>query len=215
MSLDRRHFLALGSSALLLAACDKGGDGKCDDQKSSGDGDKAKAGGGASKPTPEAIAADVKLINTGILLEQGAILAYTAAAGLPFIKSDKAVLTIAGQFMGHHKEHRDALIAAVKKLGGTPADYGTAKAPAIPKPILDEALAADQRKIATLKFARDLERQAAEAYHKLIASQLQTEAAKRGALEILPTEAMHVAVYDLVLKAEKGPVNAGMFSNQA
>ncbi len=117
--------------------------------------------------------------------------------------------------MSHHKEHRDALIAAVKSFGGTPADYGEAKAPAIPKVILDESLPPEQRKIATLRFARGLERQAAEAYQRLIASQLQTEAAKRGALEIFPTEAMHVAVYDPVLKAAKGPVNAALFSNQA
>lgn len=209
MSVERRGFLSMtlwgvASGPLLLAACDK--------SEPTGEGKSSKGGKQASEA--DAIAADVILLNKGILLEQTAILAYTAAAGLPFIKADATVLGVAGQFMGHHKEHRDTLIAAVKQFGGTPADYGTANPPEIPKSILDEAASDDARKIATLKFARGLERGAAEAYHGLIASQLQTEAARRGALEIFPTEAMHVAVYDLVLKDAKGPVNAALFSNQ-
>ncbi len=197
----------IAATPLLIAACD-------------GDANKANNSGGGNVATPsksskaDAIARDVVLINKGILLEQTAIKAYEAAAGLPFIASDKTVLGVASQFMGHHKEHRDTLVAAVRQFGGTPADYSSVGPPTIPKAVLDAKLPDADRKIATLRFARDLERLAAETYHGLIASQLETDEARQGALEIFPTEAMHVAVYDMVLADAGGPVNAALFSNQ-
>lgn len=157
---------------------------------------------------------DVELLNKGILLEQGAILVYKAAAGLPFIASDKTVLGVAGLFMSQHEEHRDSLGKWVTSLGGVPVDPKTAEMPELPKAILDESLDAGARKVAVLKFARSLEKAAANAYFQLIVQQLQTEFARRQAAEILPVEAQHVAVYDLVLKAEK-PVGAALFSEQS
>lgn len=157
--------------------------------------------------------ADADLLNKGIALEQGAINVYKAAAGLPFIASDKAVLGVAALFMGHHEEHRDALARWVKTLGGTPMDPATAPTPEIPAAILDDSLADDVRKTAVLEFARKLERAAADAYFGLVTKNLVTDFARRSAAEILPTEAAHVAVYDVVL-GKAAPVNAALFSEQ-
>jgi rubrerythrin len=202
-------FLSLGSllAVPLIAACDESTPSVpagADPHRADEDPPKLKA---------DAEANDVLLLNAGILLEQAAINVYTAAAGLDFIRSDAAVIKIAGQFMGHHTEHRDTLAGFVKKLGGEAADPSTAQTPEIPALVLDESADPSDRKIATLKFARKLERQAAETYHQLIVQQLQTDMARRGAVEILPTEAQHVAIYDFVLQAE-APVNAALFSEQ-
>lgn len=172
------------------------------------------AGGtGAETGKADAEAHDADLLNQGIALEQGAINVYKAAAGLPFITSDAAVLGVAGLFMGQHEEHRDALIRWVQQLGGTPMDPTTAPTPEIPAAILDDSLADDARKIAVLEFARSLEKQAADAYFGLITTNLLTDFARRSAAEILPVEAQHVAVYDMVLQRAK-PVGAAMFSEQ-
>ena len=208
---DRRTLLTLGglgggALALLPAALPMVGGCKGDDAAERAAKDKAK------KQADEEN--DVELLNKGILLEQGAILTYTAAAGLPFIASDKTVLSVAGLFMSQHEEHRDSLAKWVASLGGKPVDPATATAPDIPKEILDESLDGNTRKVAVLKFARSLEKAAADAYFQLIVQQLQTEFARRQAAEILPVEAQHVAVYDLVLKAEK-PVGAALFSEQS
>ena len=206
---DRRRILTLGGiggafallpTALPMIGC--GGD------------DAAKREAEAKKKKKSDEENDVKLLNEGILLEQGAVLVYKAAAGLPFIASDKTVLGVAGLFMSQHEEHRDSLAKWVTSLGGSPADAATAKAPDIPKAILDASLDDATRKIAVLKFARSLELAAANAYFQLIVQQLQTEFARRQAAEILPVEAQHVAIYDLVLGAEK-PVGAALFSEQS
>lgn len=214
--LHRRRFFALGSSGLLflpvLAACDDGQ--QAGEGAAKPDADGGSATGEEKDDEAAAQAADVELLNKGILLEQAAINVYTAAAGLAFIKEDAAVIRIAGQFMGHHEEHRDTLISFVEQFGGTPSDPKSAKTPEIPALVLDESAEPAARKRATLEFARKLERQAAETYHALIVQQLQTEVAKRGAVEILPTESQHVAIYDLVLGVE-APVNAALFSEQS
>lgn len=161
----------------------------------------------------DAEAHDAKLLNQGIALEQGAINVYKAAAGLPFIASDATILGVASLFMGQHEEHRDALIRWVGQLGGEALDPATAPTPEIPAAILDDTLADDVRKTAALEFARALEKQAADAYFGLITANLLTDFARRSAAEILPVEAQHVAVYDLVLQRAK-PVGAALFSEQ-
>jgi len=204
---DRRSFLATGVGALLvlprLAGCDAG--------EKKGSQAEPSAGKDSSKIDPEAH--DVELLNAGIALEQGAINVYTAAAGLPFISSDATVLAVATLFMGQHEEHRDTLAKLVQQFGGTPIDPKTAKTPEIPAAILDESATPEARKLAVLQFARKLEREAADTYFQLIVQQFLTDVARRSATEILPVEAQHVAVYDLVLGAAK-PVNAALFSEQ-
>jgi uncharacterized ferritin-like protein (DUF455 family) len=51
-------------------------------------------------------------------LEHEAINAYQLGAGSGLLQ--KGVLDVAVQFQGHHKAHRDALIATIQKMGGMP-----------------------------------------------------------------------------------------------
>ena len=59
---------------------------------------------------------DVSILNVALGLEHEAINAYQLGAGSGLLQ--KAVLDIAVSFQGHHKSHRDALIATINKLGG-------------------------------------------------------------------------------------------------
>ena len=61
---------------------------------------------------------DVSILNVALGLEHEAINAYQLGAGSGLLQ--KPVLDIAVQFQGHHKAHRDALIATIQKMGGTP-----------------------------------------------------------------------------------------------
>lgn len=164
-----------------------------------------------SGPSPEE--QDVTVLNAGIMLEQTAVNAYQAAAGLPFIQEDPAVLGVAGLFKGQHEEHRDALIKIVQQFGGAPVDPASAPPLEIPPLILDESADAQARKVATLKFARQLERQAADTYFQLIVAQLRTDVARRSATEILPVEAQHVALLDFVL-GQSPVISSAFFSEQ-
>jgi rubrerythrin len=61
---------------------------------------------------------DVKILNVALGLEHEAINAYQLGAGSGLLQ--KPVLDIAVQFQGHHKSHRDALMATIQKMGGKP-----------------------------------------------------------------------------------------------
>ena len=61
---------------------------------------------------------DVGILNIALGLEHEAINAYQLGATSGLLQ--KPVLDIAVQFQGHHKAHRDALIATIQKLGGKP-----------------------------------------------------------------------------------------------
>ncbi|MFC5521448.1 ferritin-like domain-containing protein [Polaromonas jejuensis] len=61
---------------------------------------------------------DVGILNVALGLEHEAINAYQLGAGSGLLQ--KPVLDIAVQFQGHHKSHRDALMATIQKMGGTP-----------------------------------------------------------------------------------------------
>jgi len=61
---------------------------------------------------------DVGILNVALGLEHEAINAYQLGAGSGLLQ--KPVLDVAVQFQGHHKTHRDALVATIRKLGGTP-----------------------------------------------------------------------------------------------
>ena len=73
---------------------------------------------------------DVAILNVALGLEHEAINAYQLGAGSGLLQ--KPVLDIALQFQGHHKVHRDALMATIQKMGGLPvaemkpADYAKA-----------------------------------------------------------------------------------------
>lgn len=62
---------------------------------------------------------DVGILNVALGLEHEAINAYQLGAGSGLLQ--KAVLDVAVRFQADHKAHRDALVATIQKLGGTPA----------------------------------------------------------------------------------------------
>jgi rubrerythrin len=68
--------------------------------------------------TPMASEGDVNTLNVALGLEHEAINAYQLGAESGLLQ--KPVLDVAVQFQSHHKQHRDALVAAIKQMGGTP-----------------------------------------------------------------------------------------------
>jgi rubrerythrin len=65
-----------------------------------------------------ATAGDVDILNTALGLEYEAINAYQLGAESGLLQDP--VLKTAVLFQGHHKQHRDALIGTIRKLGGSP-----------------------------------------------------------------------------------------------
>jgi rubrerythrin len=61
---------------------------------------------------------DAGILNVALALEHEAIAAYQIGAESGLLA--KEVLPVAVLFQSHHKAHRDALAATVRKLGGTP-----------------------------------------------------------------------------------------------
>lgn len=78
----------------------------------------AGTSGLASAQSSSAAAADVNILNVALGLEHEAINAYQLGAGSGLLQ--KPVLDVAVAFQSHHKAHRDALIATIRQLGGTP-----------------------------------------------------------------------------------------------
>ena len=191
--MERRRFLeklTLGGAAVAFTAA------ACEDR--SEDVVRIADDDGAERKQSER--ADAQLLIVAAQLEEVAIRVYTIAAGLPFIKADAAVLGTAGRFMSHHQQHRDALLKGSRAMG-LPGDASQVKLPPIPAAILDAARPEADRKRAVLIFARDLELQAAKAYHEYVMRKLRTDYARRIAAEILPVEAQHVALYDFLIGA--------------
>lgn len=104
--LDRRNFLvtstgtALSAAALLLLS-----------------GNETLA---ASKKIGKAAGQeqDIAILNTALGLEHEGINAYQIGAESGLLSKD--ILAVAVSFQSHHKEHREALVATIKKLGGKP-----------------------------------------------------------------------------------------------
>jgi rubrerythrin len=212
MESDRRRFVA-GASRIVLGAVAVGplllsG---CDEQKEDvvrvSDEDEVTA----SKAEIER--GDAELLVQAARLEETAVKVYETAAGLPFIKSEAAILTTAARFMGQHKEHRDTLAKAAKAFG-VPADLSKISLPQIPKDILDAAKPDAERRRAVLLFARKLEMQAAKAYYVYVVRKLRTEHARKIAADILPVETQHVAIYDFLIGASP-PAPTPFFSEQS
>jgi hypothetical protein len=61
---------------------------------------------------------DTNILNVALALEHEAIGAYQLGAQSGLLT--KPVLDVAVLFQSHHKGHRDALIATIRKMGGTP-----------------------------------------------------------------------------------------------
>jgi hypothetical protein len=109
------------------------------------------------------MANDVATLNVALGLEHEAINAYQLGAESGLLQP--AVLNTAVAFQSHHKEHRDALIATIRKMGGTPvaekmkADYAKA---------LNASTLKNQADV--LRLAARLERGATNAYLGVIPS---------------------------------------------
>jgi len=134
---------------------------------------------------------DVNILNVALGLEHEAINAYQLGAQSGLLQ--KAVLDVAVKFQGDHKAHRDALIATIQKLGGTP----------VAEKKLDDyamALKADMLKSQAdvLDLAARLELGATNAYLGVIPSFKDTGLAKVAA-RLAADETMHWTILNNAL----------------
>ena len=131
-------------------------------------------------------AQDVGILNVALGLEHEAINAYQLGTGSGLLQ--KPVLDVAVQFQGHHKVHRDALIATIQKLGGKPVaemkleDYAKA---------LNAAALKSQGDV--LDLAARLELGATNAYLAVIPAMADRELAKVAA-RLAADETLHFTV---------------------
>ncbi len=144
---------------------------------------------------------DVGILNVALGLEHEAINAYQLGAGSGLLQ--KPVLDVAVQFQGHHKVHRDALIATIQKLGDKPVaemkleDYAKA---------LNAAALKNQSDV--LDLAARLELGATNAYLGVIPAMTDRELAKVAA-RLAADETMHFTVLTSALGR---PLPAGALS---
>jgi rubrerythrin len=183
---DRRHFLRGAGIATLSAAAIAVLGGR-----------EALAQGMKGDPGK-----DAAILNVALGLEHEAIAAYQIGAESKLLK--QPVLGIAVQFQGHHKEHRDALAATIRKLGGTPVAA---------KPMKEYAEALNVKTIKSaadiLALAARLEKGAANAYLGVIPSFSNGDLAKIAG-RLAADETMHWTVLAQATK-EMLPRNALSF----
>lgn len=145
---------------------------------------------------------DVQLLNAAIALEHEGIAAYQIAAESGLLSP--GVLKVGVTFQGHHKQHRDDLVAAVRRLGGKPVEakgLGAYAADLGAGGLKDEA--------GVMKLALKLERGAANAYLGLIPSLAGTDLHQLAA-RMAGDEAFHAAILANAL-GEAIPQTALMF----
>lgn len=117
----------------------------------------------ATKGKGAAHQGDIDILNVALGLEHEAIEAYQIGAESGLLQ--KPVLDVAVLFQGHHKGHRDALMGAIKQLGGTAvapksrAEY-----------VASLNVAAIKSATDILRLAQKLEKGAANAYIGVIPS---------------------------------------------
>jgi len=141
---------------------------------------------------PSNPANDVGILNTALGLEHEAVSAYQVGAGSGLLQ--KPVLDVAVKIQSDHKAHRDALIAAVRKLGGTPV---AAKSDAEVAQSLNAASLKTQTDV--LRLAQKLERAAANAYIGVIPS-FNDKSLAQAAARLAADESMHWTVLTQALK---------------
>lgn len=137
-------------------------------------------------------AADVGILNTALGLEYEAISAYQIGAGSGLLQ--KPVLEVAVKFQSDHKAHRDALIATIRKLGGTPVP---AKSDAEVAQALNASMLKTQADV--LRLAQRLEKGAANAYIGVIPAFTDRNLAQVSA-RLAADEVEHWTVLSQVLK---------------
>ena len=146
---------------------------------------------------------DVAILNVALGLEHEAIGAYQIGAESGLL--EKGVLDVAVLFQGHHKGHRDALIAAIGKMGGTAVESKTTAQ------YVEELDIANTVKgqADVLKLAQKLERGAANAYLGVIPS-FSDDGLKQISGRLAADEASHWAILSHVL-GESFPAEPLMF----
>jgi hypothetical protein len=147
-------------------------------------------------------AKDTAILNVALGLEHEAVAAYQLGAESKLLPPP--VLQVAVLFQGHHKQHRDALAAAITKMGGTPVAA---------KPMQDYAAVLNAASLRSagdiLALATKLERAAANAYLGVIPS-FQNEELRKVAGRLAADETMHFTVLAQATKAAL-PENALSF----
>jgi rubrerythrin len=134
---------------------------------------------------------DIDILNVALGLEHEAIEAYQIGAETGLL--DKGVLAVAVGFQSQHKGHRDALVGAIKQLGGVPvaaksrADYVSGLNVASVKSATD-----------ILRLAQRLEKGAANAYIGVIPS-LGDKGLAQVAAKLAADEASHWTVLSQAL----------------
>jgi rubrerythrin len=135
---------------------------------------------------------DIGILNTALGLEHEAISAYQVGAGSGLLQ--KPVLDVAVRFQSDHKAHRDALVATIRKLGGTPV---AARSDAEVAQALNAASLKTQTDV--LRLAQRLEKGAANAYIGVIPSFGDRTLAQVSA-RLAADETMHWTVLSQALK---------------
>ena len=146
---------------------------------------------------------DTSILNIALALEHEAIAAYQIGAESGLLA--KEVLPVAVLFQSHHKSHRDALAATVRKLGGTPAAEQTMDA-YVKSSKLNVAAIKSQDDV--LALAQRLELGAANAYLGVIPAFGDRELAKIAG-RLAADETMH---YTALTQALGGKLPSGALS---
>jgi hypothetical protein len=146
---------------------------------------------------------DTGILNIALALEHEAIAAYQIGAESGLLA--KEALPVAVLFQSHHKAHRDALSATVRKLGGTPAAEQS----------LDAYVKSSKLNVAAIKsqgdvlaLAQRLELGAANAYLGVIPAFGDRELAKIAG-RLAADETMH---YTALTQALGGKLPSGALS---
>lgn len=136
---------------------------------------------------------DLRILNVALGLEHEAIAAYQAGAESKLLQ--KPVLDVAVLFQSQHKQHRDALAAAIQRAGGMPVEPKPTSAYGWPK-------LASQTDV--LIFAAKLEAGAASAYLGALKA-IENKDYLTAAASIMGNETQHLALLRQALKENPVP----------
>ena len=144
-------------------------------------------------PAPDAADVDdIGLMNTALALEHQAIWAYGLAGRSGLLSARAKEVGLA--FQGSHEIHRDLLVDAVRRKGGTPADAKKEYVFSVPL--------ANEKDVLELAF--QLEVGAARAYLSVV-NRFHDRALSASAAKILSDEVLHATVLRSVLGREVVP----------
>jgi rubrerythrin len=175
---------AVSAATVILAAC--------------GDEEEAASKPPAASDVKDNNNSDLKVLNYALTLEflEADFYKQVIASGLV---KDRKVASIAKKFGESEQEHVDALIATIKKLGGTPVDAPKTKF----QPTLDKGLKA------VLETAATVENLGAAAYLGQ-AGNIKSKEVLAAALAIHSVEARHAAALNILVGRGFGDGKGGL-----